>query len=59
MKKRDALLKRIKITKKGKILRRVSGLSHFLAKKSSKKIRKKRKLKETKDLYLRYLEYTN
>ncbi|MCS7184026.1 MAG: 50S ribosomal protein L35 [Patescibacteria group bacterium] len=45
MKERDSFLERVKITKKGKILRRISGLSHFLAKKSSKLIRKKRKLK--------------
>ncbi len=41
---RKSILKRFKITKTGKILRRVCGQDHFLAKKSSAKKRKMRKL---------------
>ena len=44
MKTRKSILKRFKITKTGKILRRPTGLDHFRAKKSGKKIRKSRKL---------------
>jgi len=44
MKTRKAILKRFKITKTGKILRRPTGLDHYRAKKSGKKIRKSRKL---------------
>ncbi|MBZ1345286.1 MAG: 50S ribosomal protein L35 [Candidatus Nealsonbacteria bacterium] len=43
MKTRKSILKRFKITKTGKILRRPTGLSHYRAKKSGKKIRKGRK----------------
>ena len=43
MKTRKALKKRFKITKKGKILRRVTGQDHYRAKKSGKKKRKIRK----------------
>jgi len=42
-KTRKSILKRFKITKTGKILRRATGLDHYRAKKSGKKIRKKRK----------------
>jgi large subunit ribosomal protein L35 len=42
-KKRKSILKRFKITKTGKILRRVTGLDHYRAKKSGKKIRESRK----------------
>ena len=38
-KTRKSLTKRFKFTKTGKILRRVSGLNHYRAKKSGKKIR--------------------
>ena len=38
-----ALTKRFKITKTGKILRRLSGLNHYQAKKSGEKKRKGRK----------------
>jgi len=44
MKTRKSILKRFKITKTGKILRRPTGLDHYRAKKSGKKIRKSRKL---------------
>jgi large subunit ribosomal protein L35 len=43
MKTRKSILKRFKITKTGKILRRPTGLDHFRAKKSGKKIRKSRR----------------
>jgi large subunit ribosomal protein L35 len=46
MKTRKSILKRFKITKTGKILRRPTGLNHYRAKKSGKKIRKSRKLVE-------------
>ncbi len=42
-KTRQSVLKRFKITKTGKILRRVAGLDHYRAKKSGKQIRNKRK----------------
>jgi len=42
-KTRKSILKRFKITKTGKVLRRQTGLDHYRAKKSSRKIRKKRK----------------
>ncbi|MDP2926569.1 MAG: bL35 family ribosomal protein [bacterium] len=41
---RKSILKRLKITKNGKVLRRVIGLNHYLAKKSGKRIRRKRKM---------------
>jgi large subunit ribosomal protein L35 len=44
MKSRKSILKRFKITKSGKILRRPTGLNHYRAKKSGKKVRKSRKL---------------
>jgi large subunit ribosomal protein L35 len=40
---RQAIVKRFKITKTGKILRRLAGQNHFRAKKSGKKIRQLRK----------------
>jgi large subunit ribosomal protein L35 len=43
MKTRKSLTKRFKITKTGKILRRPTGLNHYRAKKSGKKIRQSRK----------------
>jgi large subunit ribosomal protein L35 len=42
MKTRKSLVKRFKITKTGKVLRRVGGQNHYRAKKSGKKIRQKR-----------------
>jgi len=44
MKTRKSLSKRFKITKTGKVMRRVCGQDHFRAKKSGNKIRAKRKL---------------
>jgi len=46
MKTRKSILKRFKITKTGKVLRRPTGLDHYRAKKSGKRIRKSRKLVE-------------
>jgi large subunit ribosomal protein L35 len=43
MKTRKSITKRFKITKTGKILRRITGQNHFRAKKSGKVKRKKRK----------------
>jgi large subunit ribosomal protein L35 len=43
MKTKKAFAKRFKITKNGKILRRVGGQNHYRAKKSGKQIRKMRK----------------
>jgi len=45
-KTRKSISKRFKITKTGKILRRITGLDHYRAKKSGKKIRQKRKWAE-------------
>lgn len=42
-KTRKSILKRFKITKTGKILRRVCGQDHYRTKKSGKKIRQSRK----------------
>ena len=46
MKTKKSITKRFKITKTGKILRRPTGLDHYRAKKSGKRIRKSRKLVE-------------
>ncbi len=46
LKTRKSITKRFKITKTGKILRRHTGLDHYRAKKSRKKIRQSRKLVE-------------
>lgn len=46
---RKAFLKRFKITKKGKIIRRLAGLGHNFAKRSVLEIlRKRKKVKEDK-----------
>ncbi|PIP23474.1 MAG: 50S ribosomal protein L35 [Candidatus Nealsonbacteria bacterium CG_4_10_14_0_2_um_filter_38_17] len=42
LKTRKSLTKRFKITKTGKILRRATGLNHYRAKKSGKKVRQGR-----------------
>ena len=41
---RKSIIKRFKVTKTGKILRRLAGQDHFRAKKPSSKLRKIRKL---------------
>ncbi len=46
MKTRKSILKRFKFTKTGKVLRRQTGLNHYLAKKSRKIKRQKKKLVE-------------
>jgi len=43
LKTRKSLTKRFKITKSGKVLRRPTGLDHYLAKKSGKKRRQSHK----------------
>jgi len=43
MKTRKSIAKRFKITKNGKVLRRLSGQDHYLAKRGSKKRRDTRK----------------
>jgi len=43
MKTRKSISKRFKITKTGKILRRPTGLDHYRAKKSGKRVRRSRK----------------
>jgi ribosomal protein L35 len=54
---RKSFLKRFKITKKGKILRRIAGQSHSFAKKSSKILRRKKKMELAEDLVLGYQNY--
>jgi ribosomal protein L35 len=54
---RKSFLKRFKITKKGKILRQITGQSHFFAKKSSKVLNRKKKMKLAEDLVLDYQNY--
>jgi large subunit ribosomal protein L35 len=44
LKTRKSIIKRFKVTKSGKILRRPTGLDHYRAKKSGKKIRQSRKM---------------
>jgi len=56
-KTRKSFLKRFKITKKGKILRRIAGQSHFFAKKSTKVLNRKKKMKLVGDLVLDYKNY--
>jgi len=40
---RKSISKRFKITRTGKVLRRITGLDHYRAKKSGKKVRESRK----------------
>jgi ribosomal protein L35 len=54
---RKSFLKRFKITKKGKILRRIAGQSHSFAKKPTRVLNRKKKMKLTEDLVLDYLNY--
>jgi ribosomal protein L35 len=54
---RKSFLKRFKITKKGKILRQIAGQSHSFAKKSSKVLNRKKKMKLAEDLVLDYQNY--
>lgn len=48
-KTRKSILKRFKITKNGKVLRRQTGINHYLRKKTGKQKRKKRKLVEVSE----------
>jgi ribosomal protein L35 len=54
---RKSFLKRFKTTKKGKILRQITGQSHFFAKKSPKVLKKKKKMRLAEDLVLGYRNY--
>ncbi len=54
---KDAIKKRFKITKKGKILRRISGVCHNLSKKQNVVLRRKKKFKNERDYILNYLFY--
>lgn len=54
---RKSFLKRFKLTKKGKVLRRVSGQSHSFAKKDLQTLLRKKKLKLTKKFVLDYRHY--
>ena len=56
-KTRKSFLKRFKITKKGKILRKVAGQTHFLVKKPPRVLRRKKKMKLTNNLVLDYKNY--
>lgn len=51
---RDSFMKRFKITKKGKILRRIAGLSHNLSKKTPLQLKRKKSLKSERKLVLEY-----
>ncbi len=54
---RKAFLKRFKITKKGKILRRIAGQSHSFTKKSTLALKRKKKIEKANDLVLEYSHY--
>jgi ribosomal protein L35 len=54
---RKSFTKRLKTTKTGKVLRRISGQSHFLAKKSSVVLKRKKKLKLAPKEFLTYKNY--
>jgi large subunit ribosomal protein L35 len=43
LKTRKSITKRFKVTRTGKVLRRATGLDHYRAKKSGKKVRQSRK----------------
>jgi ribosomal protein L35 len=51
---RKSLLKRIKITRTGKIIRRTAGLSHFRSKKSNPKIYAKKRAKLASQKIMKY-----
>ncbi|GIW65227.1 MAG: hypothetical protein KatS3mg093_206 [Candidatus Parcubacteria bacterium] len=54
---RKSFLKRFNLTRKGKILRKVSGQSHSFAKKEQQVILRKKKLKQTSKIVLDYKNY--
>ncbi len=56
-KTKKAFLKRFKMTKRGKLLRRMAGQSHFLAKKSSAVLKRKKKLLRAGKIFLDYQYY--
>ena len=54
---KKAFLKRFKITKKGRILRRIAGQSHCFAKKDKPSLYRKKRLKEGAKIFLDYKNY--
>lgn len=54
---KKAFLKRFKITKKGKILRRIAGQSHLFAKKSKVVLKRKKRLIPGQEIFLEYKNY--
>lgn len=56
LKSKKAVTKRFRITRTGKVLYRVSGINHFLAKKSSKSKRRKKQWRELKGAYAKQLK---
>lgn len=54
---RKSFLKRFKLTKRGKILRRISGQSHSFAKKDPKILLRKKKMKLSDEIVLDYKYY--
>ena len=54
---RKSFLKRFKITKKGKILRRIAGQSHSFAKKTVKVLLRKKRLKLAPKIFEEYKNY--
>ena len=54
---RKSFSKRFKISKKGKLLRRLAGQSHFLAKKPTKVLLRKKKLEPAPEFFEEYKNY--
>lgn len=54
---RKSFLKRFKLTRKGKVLRRISGQSHSFAKKDLKTLLRRKKLKLADKIVLDYKHY--
>lgn len=54
---RKAFLKRFKITKKGKLLRQITGRNHFLVKKPKTVLRRKKKAVPASKIILDYKHY--
>ncbi len=56
MKAKQALLKRFRITKNGKVLRRLTGQNHFRSKKTGQEIRKRRKMVQVSAWEAKYIK---
>jgi ribosomal protein L35 len=56
MKAKQALLKRFRITKNGKVLRRLTGKNHFRSKKTGQEIRKRRKMVQVSAWEAKYIK---